>query len=254
MRNLHTLTALLNTTLTVTLRPRLDGTAPADKKDDKTPDKGSGKREMTREQWEAQRRTELADASLENVVKQLIKVEADNYELRRQQAPDGGLVLDGEQRKRWEAFEKLGKPEDIAKAIEQGKKDREAVEKKEKADALASVATAAKWDAETFASLNDMTPGLEWRVQEVGKGDDKIQQAQVKVGDEWKDADTFAEERWKKFLPVLQTADGNDLDPQTPTPRTEVKTPTGGAGGGKSRGYSVEDAEKRLEDSGQYRM
>lgn len=251
MRNLHTLTALLITI--PTLRPRLDGTTP-DKKDDKPADKGSGKREMTAEQWEAQRRTELAKETLDAMTNRVIKLEADNHALRQRQAPDGGIVLDGEQRKRWEAFEKLGKPEDVAKAIEQGKKDRETVEKKEKADALASVATAAKWDAETFASLNDMTPGLEWRVQEVGKGDDKIQQAQVKVGDEWKDADTFAEERWKKFLPVLKTDDADEGTNTTPPATREPKVPTGGSSGGKGRAPSVEDAEKRLEDSGQYRM
>lgn len=252
MKKLHTLTALLS--LPALTLPRLDGT-PEKKEEAKPADtNASGNRTMTKEQWEEQRRTELAKSDITGLINRIIKVEGDNHDLRRKQAPDGGIVLDAEERKAWDRYVKLGKAEDVEKSIEQGKKDRVVVEKQEKAAELGKIAKAASWDAETFTSLNDMTPGLEWRVQEVKKGEDKIQQAQVKVGEEWKDADAFAEERWKKFLPVLQsesTAGGADQQPET---RTETRVPTGGAGGGKGRAYTVEEAEKRLAESGQYQM
>lgn len=252
-KNLHTLTALLTFAPLLALPPRLDGTKPQDETKPTDPP-ASSKREMTAEQWEAQRRNELAKETLDTMTNRVIKLEADNFALRQKQAPDGGIVLDREQRQRWEAFEALGKPDELKTTLEQAQKDRAAVEKAEKAQALSQVASAAGWDAEAFTSLNDMTPGLEWRVQEVKKGEDKIQQAQVKVGEEWKDADAFAEERWKKFLPVLQsesTAGGADQQTET---RTETRVPTGGAGGGKGRAYTVEEAEKRLAESGQYQM
>ena len=251
MRNLHTLTALL--TLLPTLQPRLDGTPP-DKKDEGKPEKKDELR-LTPEEWAARERDRLSKLGADKVIDELVKVKGENYELRRKAAPDGGIVLDAEQRKQWDAFVKLGKAEDVTKAVEQGRKDREFVEKAEKAEALSSVATAAGWDPETFASLNDMTPGLEWRVQEIKKGEEKIQQAQVKVGDEWKDADAFAEEKWKKFLPVLQAGDSDKSEPAgTSTTPPVTRVPTGGAGGGKGKAYTVEDAEKAKAASGDYAM
>lgn len=251
MRNLHTLTALL--TLLPTLQPRLDGTPP-DKKDEGKPDKKDELR-LTPEEWAARERDRLSKLGADKVVDELVKVKGENFDLRRKAAPDGGIVLDAEQRKQWDAYVKLGKADEVTKALEQGKKDREVVEKTEKAQALSSVATAAGWDPETFTSLNDMTPGLEWRVQEVKKGEEKIQQAQVKVGDEWKDADAFAEEKWKKFLPVLQAGDTDRSEPaDTSTIPPVTRVPVGGAGGGKGKAYTVEDAAARKDQSGQYQM
>lgn len=252
MRNLHPLTTLLAFAPALALRPRLDGTT--DQKDEKTTDPPkSSKREMTAEEWEAQRRAQLAKDTLEVMTNRVIKLEADNHALRQRQAPDGGVVLDAEQKKRWDAWEALGKPDEVSKSLDQGKKDRATVEKAEKVEALSKVARAAGWDPEAFTSLNDMTPGLEWRVQEVKKGEDTIQQAQVKVEGDWKDADAYAQERWKKFLPVLQ-ADSDGKADDSARPDTTVRVPTGGAGGGRSKPYTVEDAEKRLEESGQYQM
>lgn len=250
MKKLHTLTALL--TITAALPPRLDGTPPKDEK--KPTDPSSDKREMTKEQWEASRRAELDKETTQALVNRIVKVEGDNHALRQKQAPDGGIVLDAEQKKEWDAYLKLGKAEEVGKAVEQGKKDRVIVEKGEKDKALSDVAKAASWDTEAFVSLNDMTPGLEWRVQEVKKGEEKIQQAQVKVGDEWKDAETFAEERWKKFLPVLQTADQPDARQSEPETVQTVRVPTGGAGGGKGKVETVAEAEARKASSGDYRM
>lgn len=250
MKKLHTLTALL--ALPALTRPRLDGT-PEKKEDAKPADPpASGNRTMTKEQWEATRRAELDKEATQTLINRIIKVEGDNHDLRRKQAPEGGIVLDAEERKAWDRYVKLGKVEDVEKSIEQGKKDRVVVEKQEKAAELGKIAKAASWDAETFTSLNDMTPGLEWRVQSIKKGDESIEQAQVKVGDEWKDAETFAEERWKKFLPVLQASEPQETR-QTDT-TTTVRVPTGGAGGGAGKRETVADAEARKAASGQYDM
>ena len=254
MRNLHLMNLSALIALTSTGKRRMEA-------DPKTNDKptdsgGSGKREMTAEQWEAQRRAELDKENSKDLLNRVIKLESDNYDLRRKAAPEGGLVLTADERKRWEAWEALGKPDEVKTSIEQGKKDRAFVEKAEKAESLGKVASAAGWDAEAFTSLNDMTPGLEWRVQEVKKGEETIQQAQVKVGDDWKNAEDFAGERWKKFLPVLEAestksnSGGDDQDDESPARRV----PTGGAGGGRGRAYSVEEAERQLEESGDYSM
>lgn len=219
---------------------------------------GSGKREMTAEQWEAQRRAELDKENSKDLLNRVIKLESDNYDLRRKAAPDGGLVLSAEERKRWEAWEGLGKPEDVKSALDQGKKDREVVQKQERRSELDKVAQAAAFDSDTFAELDSLAGGLEYRVQSVKdkeSGED-IQQAQVKQGDTWTDLEAFAGERWKKFLPVLQASD-SEVDKSTPGGEREEaprRVPTGGAGGGKGRSYTVEEAEKAKAESGQYVM
>lgn len=258
MRNLHNL-HLMNLSALIALstagKRRMEGDP--DPKPDPKPG-GTDKREMTAEQWEAQRRSELAKETLEAMTNRVIKLEGDNHDLRRKAAPDGGLVLTAEERKRWEAWEALGKPDDVKSALDQGKKDREVVQRQERRSELDKVAQAAAFDGDTFAELDSLAGGLEYRVQSVKdkeSGED-IQQAQVKVGDTWTDLETFAGERWKKFLPVLQASD-SDADKSTAGGEREEaprRVPTGGAGGGKGRTYTVEDAERRLEESGQYSM
>lgn len=257
-RNLHLMNLSALIALASAGKPRMEGDPDPKPKDKPADSGGTGKREMTAEQWEAQRRSELAKDTLEAMTNRVIKLEGDNFELRRKAAPEGGLVLTSEERQRWQAWEALGKPDEVKTSLEQAKKDREVVEKQERRSELGKVASAAGFDADTFAELDSLAGGLEYRVQEVKvkDSDEKVQQAQVKQGDSWTDLEAFAGERWKKFLPVLQ-AEGSESGKSTAggddTEQTR-RVPTGGAGGGRGRTYTVEDAEKRLEESGQYSM
>lgn len=239
MKHLHTLTALLAITATL---PRA-GEGPTDKKDD-------GERRLTADEWAAQERERLGKLSADKLVDELVKVKGENYDLRRRTAPDGGTVLNAEERARWEAWEKLGKPEDVSKAIDQGKKDREFVVRQEKREHLNTVAAAAGWDADTFADLDGMAGGLEWRVQEITKGEEKVQQVEVKQGDTWQTAETYAEARWKKFMPVLQAGESKGPAETDSSTVPTVHTSGRNAGSGK---FTLADADKAL-PADQYSM
>lgn len=234
MNNVTTLTALM-----LLSKPRLDGTAPEEKT-------------MTRAEWQTAEQERLAKKSASDLVDELVKVKADNYELRRKSAPDGGLILDAEQAKRWQAWEGLGKPEDIAPKLEQAGKDRARIEQIEKRERITTVAAAAGWDADALSDLDSLAGGLEWTVSEVtGQDGNSVKSVSVKVDGKDVDAAEFAKQRWSKFLPILQL--GNDQESNTPEPIV-IRVPTGGAGGGKNRTYSQADAEKRLAESGHYDM
>ncbi len=234
MTNVTTLTALM-----LLSKPRLDGTAPED-------------RTMTRAEWQAAEQERLAKKSATDLVDELVKVKADNYELRRKSAPDGGLILDAEQAKRWAAWEALGTIDQITPKLEQAGKDRARIEQIEKRERITTVAQAAGWDADALSDLDSLAGGLDWTVSEVtGQDGNSVKSVTVKVDGKDVDAGEFAKQRWSKFLPVLQL--GNEREQSTPEPIT-TRVPTGGAGGGKPRSYSQSDAEKRLSESGQYDM
>lgn len=242
MMNVHTLTTLLSLG-----KPRMDGTEPETTAADE--------RQLTAREWAELERQKAADKSQSDLIDELVKVKGENYKLRQRQAPDGGLILDAEQAKRWQAWETLGKPEDVTKSLEQGKKDRAAVEAAEKRQTLSTVAEAAGWDAEAFADLDALAGGLEWTVSEVrGSDGNSVQSVTVKVDGKDLDAQEFAKQRWSKFLPVLQVAEEKETDEQQQPEAPIVRIPTGGASGGKPRSYSQSDAEKRLADSGSYEM
>lgn len=246
MKHTHTLTVLLSLHA-----PRLDGTPAADPP--KTDDKKDELR-LTPEEWAARERERASKLDTGALVNELVKVKGENYHLRQKAAPDGGLVLDAEQAKRWAAWEALGKPEEVGTALEQGKKDRAVVAQQEKRGQLTSVAEAAGWDADTFTELDGLAGGLEWRVQEIkDKEGESVKQVQVKQGDAWRGADEFAAERWKKFLPVLQAGESK-ADPEPTAQVQTTRVHTAGTGGGKGRPYTVEDAEKAKAESGQYSM
>jgi hypothetical protein len=243
-----TLTALL--ALTATFARRMDGDGP--KKDPETKP-ADGERSLTREQWEAVRQTELAKENQASLTTRVIKLEGEAFELRRKQAPDGGLILTGDQRKAWEAYQQLGKPDELKPLLEQGKKDRERVQQVEKTEQLTRVAQAAGWDLGAFRDLDTLAGGLEWTVQTIkDKDGNDVQQVTVKDGQTTRDAVAFAEERWAKFLPVLQASETRP-DP-SPASEGAARTPLGAAGGGKGKAYTVADAEQVKADSGQYQM
>lgn len=243
MKNIYTLTALLALTA-----PRMDGTEPDPKPTDE--------RQLTAKEWAELERSKAEKKSAADLVDELVRVKEDNFKLRRKQAPEGGLVLDAEQAKRWAAWEQLGKPEDVSASLEQGKKDRALIAAQEKKQQLATVAEAAGWDADAFADLDSLAGGLEWSVKEVkGQDGNSVKSVTVKVDGKDVDATEFAEARWKKFLPVLVKAEAAETKTTETTVEPQVvRVPVGGAGGGKSAVYSVAEAEKRKAESGFYDM
>lgn len=235
MTNVTTLTALM-----LLSKPRLDGTTPED-------------RTMTRAEWQTAEQERLAKKSASDLVDELVKVKADNYELRRKSAPDGGLILDAEQAKRWQAWEGLGTIDQITPRLEQAGKDRARIEQIEKRERITTVAQAAGWDADALSDLDSLAGGLEWTVSEVtGQDGNSVKSVTVKVDGRDVDAGEFAKQRWSKFLPILQL--GNESEQSNTPEPIVIRVPTGGAGGGKNRTYSQADAEKRLAESGQYDM
>lgn len=240
--NTAALTALLGLS-----KPRLDGTEP-------DPKPSGDERQLTAKEWGELERSKAAQKSTTDLIDELVKVKGENYSLRRKQAPEGGVVLDAEQAKRWQSWEALGKPEEVTASLAQGKKDRAAVEQAEKRQTLSTVAEAAGWDADAFADLDAMAGGLEWTVKEV-KGSDGNSVKSVTVKQDGKDVDAaeFAKQRWSKFLPVLAKTT-EEAEVVETVPPVVVRIPTGGAGGAAGRPYSVQEAEKRKAESGAYDM
>lgn len=240
--------------LTARLPLRLDGTPP-EKKDEKPPVKDEQLR-LTPEEWAEHERAKVSKLSTERLVDELVKVKGENFDLRRKAAPDGGLVLNAAERAAWEKYQTFGKPEELGPLLETAKTDRQKVVQREKADHLGSVAKAAGWDAGALADLDQMAGGLEWTVQSIkDKDGNDVQQVTVKDGDKQRDAAEFAKERWSKFLPVLEAEAGEGkTSEETSAPAAAPKVPVGGAGGGKTRTPSVDEAKQRKQESGQYTM
>ncbi|WP_027480536.1 hypothetical protein [Deinococcus pimensis] len=184
------------------------------------------------------------------------KIRTLTADVEKSKLPDGSVVLTKEQAAAWEAYQALGKPEDVKKNVEDGRVALDKLAGVEKRAQLDKVAKAMNWDPETFAELDTLAGGLTWDVQEVTKGDQKVTQVSVKGADgKTTDADAFAEERWKKFLPVLKLEASNGDEQQQDT-RTDSGTgvPLGGAGGGKPRPANVDEVDKRKAESGLYQM
>lgn len=122
---------------------------------------------------------------------------------------DGTLVLSKEEAEAWEAYKKLGKPGDIEKSIEEGKKATEGLAQRDRAEQVANAAKAVGYNPEALTQLFGMHTGLELSSRTVKVGDKDTTAWYVKdaQGQETELA-TYAQANWGTFMPSLQAQGG----------------------------------------------
>jgi hypothetical protein len=162
--------------------------------------------------WKALLAKKEGDAT--SIARQLFE---ENYKLRQKNAalkqgsaPKDGLALNAEQAKAWQAYQGLGKPEELASTLTEHKSLREEVEKGRKTTLYTAAATAHGYKASVLADLA-AAKGLDIEVSESVVAGKKVPVAHVKhKGADGKDAITALPEYVTKhlgdYLPSLQIA------------------------------------------------
>lgn len=168
-----------------------------------------------------------AHPEVRELIEKAADLEADNFELRNSeedsQLPEGSVVLTAEQAKAWEAYQALGKPEEIGQKLKDGEAaitERDGLKEKE---VLSGVATELKWKPEV---LSDLAKGknLTWTIAEKdGKKTVSVKDADGKEHP----AEEYAKANWSLYLPALQAGD------------SDRQIPAGGAGKGGGTGGSA---------------
>jgi hypothetical protein len=143
------------------------------------------------------------------------KLREANRDLRKQVAPAGSVILDGDQLAAWKAYQALGahtdlvKPDDVKAVRTDLEKARTELQQAQQEAAtlkrsvlLRDVADVSGYVYSVLATLDK--PDLSYEIVSAKDKDDKpIRVAKVKVGNETKDLSAYAEEQWSVFLPAL---------------------------------------------------
>lgn len=150
---------------------------------------------------------------------------------------EGTLVLDGDTRAEYDAYQALGKPEELRRAKKDGSAAIERLAGIDLADALKAIGRAGGLVPDVFADLARMK-GLKPEDMEVkeekGKDGKPVPKVFVKgEGESRTPIDQYAEKNWAAYLPALRAESKVDAPRQngTPPPRhlnTPPPAPTGG--------------------------
>lgn len=199
-----------------------------------------------------------ADASITQLIK---SQQARNQELtaeiealRKKLPADGAVVLEGDALKVYEAYQALGKPDELTKLIEAGKSATEELAGIKAGELFRQAAKAHGYHEAVLERLAKQD-GLAVTEIKVSKNDEgeEVTTAFVRQGE--KDAPValteYAEKNWKDLLPALTVEPSDDAD------RAGGGQPTGGyphqrERGGAKKDLSVEDVMKKQRASGRY--
>lgn len=194
----------------------------------------------------------------------------DNYQLRQQRRDlrkerddlkaklpaDGTLVLTKEQAAEWEAYQKLGKPTDIEKAVTEGKTAAEQVAKQARADQVAKAAKDVGFNPEVLTQLTELH-GLTITSQTIKVGDkDQTAHYITPQGGQPMELTQYATANWGAFMPSLQVQQqqqqqgqpGQQQQQQQGQPGAQPWVNQGGAGGGQPNptGNTIADLATKL--------
>lgn len=118
---------------------------------------------------------------------------------------DGAVVLTGEKAKAWEAYQALGKPEEIKSSLEARSGVEKELKELRRGEQIRSVSEVAGYKSSVLSRLAQLaTEELEFAVEEVESDGEKIQRAVVKQGETKKPLAEYAKEHWTEFLPALE--------------------------------------------------
>lgn len=136
-----------------------------------------------------------------NLWDQLQAANAKVTELNSKVAPEGAVVLTGDQVKAWNRYTGLGKPEEIETKLTEGTAAIEKVVKFEREKHIGEVAKLVGFDADVLGTL---AKDLEFEIADETVKGKTVKIAKVKDGDKLTPLADYAATAWPKFLPSLK--------------------------------------------------
>jgi len=200
-----------------------------------------------------------AKAALQTLARERNEARAENAKLRKSnrelkdRAPDGSVILKGDDAKAWGQYKELGTPEDLTKALEQKGELEKQEAKRAKSEARADAAEAIGWKAgalEKIAGVDD----LEFELREETVEGEQVKVPYVKggeVGDTPKRLEDHAKEAWSDLLPALKD-DGESGDSGGSDQDRSFQSQSSQGAAGKRGAASVDEVVKRKSAEGGY--
>ena len=127
-------------------------------------------------------------------------------ETKKKAMPEGAVVLSADQAKAWDAYQKLGKAEDLQKALEELPKLKEQAATSARERLIAEAAKLTGFDSDVLSGLAGK---LELEMKETQKDGKAVRIALVKDGGAEKPLEEYAAEKWAKFMPALKPGNGS---------------------------------------------
>lgn len=144
--------------------------------------------------------------------------------LKGKAAPDGAVVLTADQAKLWEAYQGLGKPEDVTKAL----KDRDDAQTElgtfRRNAQIQQAAEAHGYKATALGKIPSLA-GKAIETREIEADGQKVKRSFVKDGDKETALDAYIQEHDAELLPAL-TADGGGTNTQRQNGQGGSRYPT----------------------------
>jgi hypothetical protein len=129
--------------------------------------------------------------------------------LKEKLPADGTLVLTKEEAEAWESYKKLGKPGDIEKSIEEGKKAAESLAQRDRAAQVGDAAKAVGFNPEALTQLFGMHSGLELTSRTIKVNDKDTTAWYIKdANGQETELAAYAQQNWGTFMPSLQAQGG----------------------------------------------
>jgi hypothetical protein len=210
------------------------------------PAQGSGERRMTDAEWRQSRRTQLADAELNDLVKKVIDLEATNFKLRQRETPEGGKALTPDELKEWDAYRALGKPAELSTLVTDGRNaitERDQMKREKESTELATIGKADATVLQDRLTANGLS-AVKREVQKDGKPE-QIVMLQDASGKDVGELSEYAAANWKVYVPALFPQGGTQT--QTPAPQTSGTVITGQAGAGNGAAPVLSAVEARIQ-------
>lgn len=136
-----------------------------------------------------------------------------NRQMKDRQAPDGAVVLTGEDVQAWTAYQALGKPADLKTAVEERQTLQGKLAGMERETILRNVAEVAGYKPSVLANLDRIAKAegktLAFDVRETQQDGKPVRMAYVKDGDKELPIGDYANANWSDFLPALTAVQGN---------------------------------------------
>lgn len=217
---------------------------------------------LDKKDWKANKITEYlnkypkaleAQPEVRILIEKAVDLESDNFELRNNedesQLPEGAVVLTADQVKAWEAYQVLGKPEEISQKLKDGETAIVERDGLKRSQTLGEVASAMGWNQKALEEIVKDKP-LTFSVTE--KDGKKSVLVKDQSGKETA-LDEYAKSTWPVFMPSLQAKDtqgggsGNSGSGNSGTGGRSF--PTGGNGGTQGGGNAIQQRLQKQQEA-----
>lgn len=185
---------------------------------------------LTREEWQAKRRADLAEEGIAGLVTKVADLEYDLRETRRKVPKEGARVLTPEEAADYDALVALGKPADVQARLQAGEQASAQLSQRQRGDHLREVADATGTNLKVLTRLSD---GLEFEIgPEVDQDGKKTRPVTVKDSDgKTRAFSELLKDDWAEFAPSLVKS-GTNTQEGGATFVPQDASGAGAAGGG----------------------